>query len=351
MARHGRQGDGERASRYRRVALAVAFLVAVAVVPTLLVTIPGREPDPGRAAPTSTPTATTPPPSTPPATTPPATTPASPATATAGPGRTAPPAIPTRSATPAPGTVQLPVAPPVATGPPPPDTPFQEVPSVCAVAGRGTVPVPPKAAVTGDWFGVAPGSGGTSCLFPGDRSSYWVPAVVANGKIATPQQAEVYYKSGIRAYDLVRPFPTGFTLLSPTAAQAQAGGGFASWSCGEGDSLVLPTSCPPGNRLVLRLQTPSCWDGRRLDSPDHRAHVTWPLQGRCPGGHPVPVPKLEMVVSYPMPTGALRLSLATGAGATAVFRFVDGWDPAASAKLISTCVNAGKRCDGQGQPT
>jgi hypothetical protein len=343
VARHGlRGGGGERTGLMRRVALAVAFLVAVAVIPTLLVTIPGRGEGPAQAAPTRMP-----PPAT---TTPPPTTPA-PTTTVATPRATPGPTTPRPAPATTPGGVQLPVAAPADTGPPPPRTPYQEFPSVCGRAGRGTQPVPPKAAVSGDWFGVAPGTGGTSCLTAGDRSTYWVPVVTQNGTPLAPQEAEVYYKSGIRSYDLVRPFPKGFTMLSPTAADARANGAFASWSCGTGDALTLPTSCPAGARLALRLQSPSCWDGRRLDSPGSRAHLAWPVQDRCPGGHPVPVPKLEMVVFYPLRAGALSLSLATGAGSTAVFRFVDNWDPAAAAKIIATCVNRGLRCDSQGQPT
>lgn len=344
MAKHGRSRR-EQVALLQRIGLGLAFLVVVAVVPTLLVTLPGRDADPapGAAAPTTVSVTPTPVPTTTPA----------PTTVTSGPTpkptRPAPTRVPT---TPAPaGGVRLPVAPPDSSGPLPPQAAYQEFPSVCALAGLGPQPVPPKAAVTGTWFGVAPGTTGTSCLYGTDRSRYWVPAVLNGGTVLRPQQAEVYYKAGIRAYDLVQPFPTGFTMLSGTVAEASANGAFAAWSCGTGDSAALPTSCPPGNRLVLRLQGPSCWDGARLDSPDHRAHLAWPLADRCPGGHPVPVPKIEVVIFYPLPAGALKLSLATGAGSTAVFRFTDGWVPAAEKKLIQACVNKGLRCDDKGVDT
>lgn len=343
MAKHGRSRR-EQVALMQRIGLGLAFLVVVAVVPALLVTLPGRDDDrsPGAAPAPATTTRSAP-----------ATTPAptgTPAPTTAGRTTPKPPGGPARTTTvPAPaGGVRLPVAAPVATGPLPPQTSYQEFPSVCGVAGRGAQPVPPRASVAGDWFGVAPGTTGTSCLYGTDRSRYWVPAVLEHGTALRPQQVEVYYKSGIRDYRLVQPFPTGFTMLSGTLAEATANGAFASWSCGEGDAPTLPTSCPAGNRLVLRLQGPSCWDGAQLDSPDHRAHLAWPLAGRCPGGHPVPVPKLELVVFYPVPTGPLALTLATGAGSTAAFRFTDGWVPAAEKKLVRDCVNRGRRCNDQG---
>lgn len=327
MARHGRSLR-ERAPVLRRVALALAFLLVVAVMPALLLHRDDPAPTP-QAGPAPT-TAAAPVPTT-----------SAPAT-TAAPTRTATPTPkPTPKATPT-GGIRPPVAAPVATGPLPPRTPYQEFPSVCGPAGPGT-----RGGVPGQWFGAAPGAG-TSCLYGTDRSGYWVPDLRSAGTVVRPERAEVYYKSGIRDYRLVRPFPTGFTLLSGTAAEAQAAGAFASWSCGRGDALTFPTDCPDGSRLVLRLQAPSCWDGQRLTSPDSRAHLAWPLDDRCPGGHPVPVPKLELVVFYPLPAGPLRLSLATGPASSVVFRFTDGWVPAAEAKLVANCVDRGRRCDDNG---
>lgn len=328
MARHGRSLR-ERAPVLRRAALAVAFLLVVAVVPAVLL----RRDDPP-SAPRAGPVVTaTPAPTAPAATSAPASTPA--------PSRTAARPATEPGATPT-GGVRLPVAAPVATGPLPPRTAYQEFPSVCGPAGPGT-----QAGLPGQFFGVAPGAG-TSCLYGTDRSTYWVPDLRSAGTVIRPERAEVYYKSGIRDYSLVRPFPTGFTLRSGTAAEAQAAGAFASWACGNGDALTFPTDCPAGSRLVLRLQAPSCWDGRRLDTADQRAHLAWPLADRCPGGHPVPVPKLEMVVFYPLPAGPLRLSVATGSPSSVVFRFTDGWTPAAEAKLVADCVDRGRRCDENG---
>lgn len=335
MARHGRSRR-ERTALLRRAALAVAFLVAVAVVPALLVTLPGRDaaPDPPAvAAPSTTAAGSTPPV----------------APTIAVPTRSAVPTLPRATTVPpAGGVAGLPVPPTVIAGPPPPRTSFQEFPSVCAPAGPGTVEVPPRGVVAGTYFGVPPGGGGTSCLYGTDRSTYWAPALLSGGAPVAPEIAEVYYKSGIRDYRTVRAFPRGLTLLAPDATAAVAAGVFASWSCGEGDALSLPTSCPAGAKLILRLQAPSCWDGARLDSPDHRAHLAFPVRDRCPGGHPVPVPMLEMKVVYPLPAGILRLSLSTGAGPSSVFRYVSNWDPAAQAKLVANCLHRGRRCNDEG---
>jgi Domain of unknown function (DUF1996). len=47
---------------------------------------------------------------------------------------------------------------------------------------------------------------------------------------------------------------------------------------GPGDSVELPTKpCPGGIRTTVTF--PTCWDGRNVDSPDHKSHVAYPKDG------------------------------------------------------------------------
>jgi hypothetical protein len=50
-----------------------------------------------------------------------------------------------------------------------------------------------------------------------------------------------------------------------------------------------------------------CWDGKNLDSPDHRAHVAHTVgtppafptvSGKCPASHPVKIPQLMYEVNW-----------------------------------------------------
>jgi Domain of unknown function (DUF1996) len=50
----------------------------------------------------------------------------------------------------------------------------------------------------------------------------------------------------------------------------------------------------------------SCWDGKNLDSPDHKSHVAYPTAGpasfdtdggACPTTHPVKIPQVMLEVS------------------------------------------------------
>ncbi|TDZ21842.1 hypothetical protein Cob_v005236 [Colletotrichum orbiculare MAFF 240422] len=46
-------------------------------------------------------------------------------------------------------------------------------------------------------------------------------------------------------------------------------------------------NCPDG--LRVQVVFPSCWDGRNVDSPDHKSHMAYPSgvsTGRCPVSHP-----------------------------------------------------------------
>jgi len=51
----------------------------------------------------------------------------------------------------------------------------------------------------------------------------------------------------------------------------------------------FPTkNCPNGLRTQVFF--PSCWDGKNLDSPDHKSHMAYPSgvnSGSCPASHPV----------------------------------------------------------------
>jgi hypothetical protein len=48
----------------------------------------------------------------------------------------------------------------------------------------------------------------------------------------------------------------------------------------------------------------SCWDGKNLDSPDHKSHVAYPATGTfestgpCPASHPIRLPQLMYEVMW-----------------------------------------------------
>ena len=59
-------------------------------------------------------------------------------------------------------------------------------------------------------------------------------------------------------------------------------------------------TCPAGSMMESYLDFPQCWNGRDLDSADHKSHMAYPVNSACPATHPVPVPKLRQVLRYPV---------------------------------------------------
>lgn len=55
----------------------------------------------------------------------------------------------------------------------------------------------------------------------------------------------------------------------------------------------IDANCPDGIRMELMF--PSCWDGKNVDSDDHKSHVAYPdlvMSGNCPDDFPVRLPGL-----------------------------------------------------------
>ncbi len=190
-------------------------------------------------------------------------------------------------------------------------------------------------------------SGGTTCLRSDDTAAYWVPALYQGTSLILPQAATVYYRRASLAP--VNAFPNGLRVIAGDAmATTPQGMGVTFWSCGAGSgvapSSTVPT-CPAqrGSFLRLHVRFPSCWDGRHLDSPDHKSHMAYAMRGRCPSTHPVPVPALAQIYRYPT-RGGEGFSLASGGQWSAHADFFNAWNPGALKRLVDGCLNALVHC-------
>lgn len=125
-----------------------------------------------------------------------------------------------------------------------------------------------------------------------------------------------------------------------------------AWSCGALAGVPRSADVPacPGARgrsLRLHVHFPSCWDGRSLDSADHKSHMAYPARGRCPESHPVSVPAISIIFRYPI-AGGEGVTLASGGQHTAHADFLNAWQPAALAALVERCLNALRHCGARG---
>ncbi|KAF2262975.1 hypothetical protein CC78DRAFT_497579 [Lojkania enalia] len=184
----------------------------------------------------------------------------------------------------------------------------------------------------------------TTCAFSDDFSNYWTANLyfkARNGSYKRVKQLGaarqfnddfstkidggvlVYYVSAQPGQ--VKAFQPGFRMLvgdparrTPDPAMKRQncyrcytgpnfGGDFAA-PCMDGsiDTVGLPTKpCKGGIRSNIAF--PTCWDGKNLDSPDHKSHVAYPtsgpadflsLGGSCPSTHPIRIPQLMYEVVW-----------------------------------------------------
>ncbi|MEU0335398.1 DUF1996 domain-containing protein [Streptomyces sp. NPDC006193] len=207
------------------------------------------------------------------------------------------------------------------------------------------------------------GAGRTTCKAPGDLSGYWMPTLSKAGKPVLPVGPQtIYYKAGVTDYTSVRPFPKGlrFVVGTPTqtADEFRRHPGFVEgWECGDSYfNTEIPATCP--NRadvqLNIRFQAPSCWDGRYLDTPDHKSHMAYPVvkagtnDNICPADHPVALPMVEFKMAFPVNGDMSQVALASGPGHSFHYDFFNAWDDATLKALVDHCIVGGLQCDARG---
>jgi Domain of unknown function (DUF1996) len=185
-------------------------------------------------------------------------------------------------------------------------------------------------------------SGGTTCMRRDDTAGYWVPALYQGTSPILPVGATIYYRRGTLAE--VSPFPNNLRMIAGDAKAATPQSMRVTfWSCGVASGLdrsaTVPT-CPStrGSFLRLHIRFPECWDGRNLDSSDHKSHMAYATRAGCPSTHPVEVPQITQIYRYPS-LGGDGFSLASGGQYSAHADFVNAWKPNVLRKLVDGCLN------------
>jgi hypothetical protein len=197
----------------------------------------------------------------------------------------------------------------------------------------------------------------TSCTFAEDFSNYWTAVMYFRARNGTYKRVPQFANVGLRAvggitvyyippYDgktNVTAFKPGFRMLVGDAERETEQGmqrqlchrcyktpenaGVAGLSggppCTGNDTKSFPTEmCYGGIRTTITF--PTCWDGKNVDSPDHKSHVAYPVTGtfesggKCPASHPVRLPQLMYEVMWDVsdftvaPSHIVRLHLESG---------------------------------------
>ena len=153
----------------------------------------------------------------------------------------------------------------------------------------------------------------SACNRPEDTAGYWVTAVMKpDGTPVPATEMKAYYRTAVPA-SKVKPIPLGLMIVAgnhaATASNPQSTN-VVHWDCkntvtGEVTGpWVEPHQCESTDaKPRLKIEFPQCWDGKRLDSPDHKAHTAYPkrVNGvyKCPGTHPVAITRVGLQFNYP----------------------------------------------------
>jgi hypothetical protein len=201
-------------------------------------------------------------------------------------------------------------------------------------------------------------AGTTNCNPLSDKSAYWVPTLYKNGQPVAPDSVTIYYQ-GIHDRQKAVAHPQGLRYVVGNAkATSPEENPAARWSCttqSPSDRNFL--NCPPGTRVETYLDFPTCWNGRDLDSANHRDHMAFAVGLVCPASHPVVVPRLEFLITYPVNGTGLSLggtlngvNVTNAPGYTFHGDFMNAWDPAELERRVRNCINAGYICGVDGNP-
>ena len=210
-----------------------------------------------------------------------------------------------------------------------------------------------------------------------NRSAYWHPTIIDSSTNAPVlpdgNEAGFYYKTGYSgvAPSAVKAPPKGLRMLvgnpKATSADQVEAVKYVCMNPATQDSDGMPwqkaiPNCKVGHWLQMVVGFPQCWDGKNLDSPNHKDHMAYP-SGGCPASHPVPIPEISLNMRYTVKTAnqALNWRLASdnyakngaNAGYSGHADWVNGWDEATMAGIVRNCLNPSKDakayllCDGR----
>ncbi len=174
-------------------------------------------------------------------------------------------------------------------------------------------------------------SGRSTCTNDLNRSAYWIPALMdGRGNYVKPNLMSTYYKrlpaadAIAKGFDPV-PIPPamrgifGWNYATPSVPQKRR----ANFLCAEkwtpkgpgGSMEQALNECKavpdgPDKKLMAQLTMPPCWNGKDLDSADHRSHladaysdVSTGYKSRCPASHPKLIPTFTTTVEWTIAAG------------------------------------------------
>jgi hypothetical protein len=174
----------------------------------------------------------------------------------------------------------------------------------------------------------------STCRNRADFSAYWAPQLWQGSTAIAPKSMTVLYAKTVTS--AVVAHPAGMVLIAGNAKATTAQDlSIVSWYCGNNvqNAAATPPVCTGNQDLVGLIRFPECWNGKDLDSADHKSHVTYATNGVCAPGT-VALPRIDMLVRYPAQANVAELALASGSIYSMHADFFNAWDPAAFGQLV-----------------
>jgi hypothetical protein len=197
----------------------------------------------------------------------------------------------------------------------------------------------------------------SSCKPLEDHSAYWIPSLYETGKVVEPEQVVVYYGSLLKDKTRTVPMPQGMRMIAGDAKRQVATplGAVNQFYCAggpqDGKERSTDGNWPvcDGGTLHFTLRFPDCWDGLHLDSPNHKDHVSFGVNGACPTTHPVAVPALTFSIAYPTSGTKAGFQLSSGLASSMHGDAFFAWDETAMASRVKNCVVQVAQCNTAGE--
>ena len=191
--------------------------------------------------------------------------------------------------------------------------------------------------------------GGTTCDRQQDTAAYWLPTAYLNGQVMAPVKATIYYRDMALNPQSMKTVPAGLKMVAgnpmTTLPQDPL---FVGWTCTASSGYKETYTsgvprCLVGEQVSLRVRFPECWDGKHLDSADHRSHMAFAVSRVCPNDHPVMIPRISVTVIFNS-RGGSGVTLSSGTALTGHSDFINSWQQSELDRLVRVCLQAGRMC-------
>ena len=175
----------------------------------------------------------------------------------------------------------------------------------------------------------------STCRNRADFSAYWAPQLWQGSTAIAPTSMTVLYAKTVTS--AVVAHPAGMALIAGNAKAATAQDlSVVSWYCGNNvqNAAATPQACTDNQDLVGLIRFPECWNGKDLDSADHKSHVTYAVNGVCATGT-VALPQIQMHIHYPAQTNVSTLAMSSGSIFSLHADFMNGWNQRAFERQVA----------------